>query len=95
MKRNDKWDACHGLKMKYANPLTGDYAMPTIAAFIQLLPSGFMDKNIVLLIVPFLSVSKVKERPSLTIWKSTGLKTIPSSFPAGYNTVIILITQTP
>ena len=45
MKRNDKWDACHGLKMKYANPLTGDYAMPTIAAFIQLLPSGFMGQK--------------------------------------------------
>ena len=34
-------DACHGVRMKYANPLDGGYALPTIAAFIQLLPRGF------------------------------------------------------
>ena len=27
--------------MQYANPATGGYPMPTIAAFIQLLPTGF------------------------------------------------------
>jgi len=31
----------HGIKLQYANPATGGYAMPTIAAFIQLLPAGF------------------------------------------------------
>ena len=35
------WDPCHGLKLRYTNPVTGDYAMPTIGAFIQLLPRGF------------------------------------------------------
>jgi len=35
------WDACHGLKMRFSNPVTGDYAMPTIGTFIQLLPKGF------------------------------------------------------
>jgi len=35
------WDPCHGLKMKYSNPVTGGYPMTTIAAFIQLLPKGF------------------------------------------------------
>jgi gentisate 1,2-dioxygenase len=34
-------DACHGWKMEYINPLTGGHAMPTIAAFIQLLPKGY------------------------------------------------------
>jgi len=34
-------DACHGWKMRFLNPLTGGPAMPTIAAFIQLLPKGF------------------------------------------------------
>jgi len=34
-------DACHGWKMQFVNPLTGGHAMPTIAAFIQLLPKGF------------------------------------------------------
>lgn len=41
MKRSETWDACHGLKMKYVNPVTGDYAMPTMAAFMQLMPKGF------------------------------------------------------
>ncbi len=36
-----EWDACHGLKMQYVNPASGDYPMPTIAAFLQLLPAGF------------------------------------------------------
>lgn len=39
-KAND-WDACHGLKLKFANPATGDWVMPTIATFAQLLPKGF------------------------------------------------------
>ena len=39
-KAND-WDACHGLKLKFANPMTGDFVMPTIATFAQLLPKGF------------------------------------------------------
>src|SRR5437763_7131617 len=34
-------DPCHGWKMQFINPLTGGHAMPTIAAFIQLLPAGF------------------------------------------------------
>ena len=37
----DALDACHGIRMKYANPLDGGYALPTIATFIQLLPRGF------------------------------------------------------
>jgi gentisate 1,2-dioxygenase len=34
-------DPVHGIKLKFANPLNGDYALPTIAAFMQLLPHGF------------------------------------------------------
>ena len=41
MRRRDQWSPWHGLKLKYANPRTGDYAIPTIATFIQLLPKGF------------------------------------------------------
>jgi len=40
-RKTDQWDACHGLKFLYINPVTGDYAMPTMAASMQLLPSGF------------------------------------------------------
>ncbi|KAA3634224.1 MAG: gentisate 1,2-dioxygenase [Proteobacteria bacterium] len=41
MRRQDEWDPCHGLKMRYVNPNTGGFAMPTIAAFMQLLPASF------------------------------------------------------
>jgi gentisate 1,2-dioxygenase len=41
MKRSQDWDACHGLKLKYVNPVNGKYAIPTIGTFIQLLPKSF------------------------------------------------------
>jgi gentisate 1,2-dioxygenase len=31
--------------MQFVNPATGGYAMPTIAAFVQLLPTGFAGKG--------------------------------------------------
>ncbi len=34
-------DACHGYKLRYANPVTGGYPMPTMGAYIQLLTDGF------------------------------------------------------
>jgi len=39
-KANDL-DVCHAIKLKFANPATGDWVMPTIATFAQLLPKGF------------------------------------------------------
>jgi gentisate 1,2-dioxygenase len=39
--RNGPVHACHGVKMRYVNPVTGGYPMPTIGAFLQLLPAGF------------------------------------------------------
>jgi gentisate 1,2-dioxygenase len=41
MRRTDEWDACHGLKLRFVNPVDGGYAMPTIGTFMQLLPQGF------------------------------------------------------
>jgi len=41
MRREQDWDPCHGLKMRYVNPVDGQFAMPTISAFLQLLPKGF------------------------------------------------------
>ena len=41
MSKSSEWDACHGLKVQYINPVSGDYAMPTMATFMQLLPKGF------------------------------------------------------
>ena len=41
MRKQDEWDPCHGLKLRYVDPKSGDFAMPTIASFMQLLPEGF------------------------------------------------------
>ena len=41
MKRNSAPHPCHGIKMRFVNPATGGYTMPTIGAFMQLLPAGF------------------------------------------------------
>jgi gentisate 1,2-dioxygenase len=38
---NDEPDPYHGHKLRYVNPASGDFAMPTIGTFIQLLPKGF------------------------------------------------------
>ena len=41
MRRLEAWDPCHGLKMRYTNPVTGGSAMITMGTFIQLLPASF------------------------------------------------------
>jgi gentisate 1,2-dioxygenase len=40
LKANDL-DACHAIKLKFANPANGDWVMPTIATFAQIVPKGF------------------------------------------------------
>ncbi len=34
-------DPAHGVRMRYVNPVTGGWAMPTMGTFLQLLPAGF------------------------------------------------------
>lgn len=41
LRRAERLDPWHGIKLRYANPLDGGWIMPTIAACIQLLPKGF------------------------------------------------------
>jgi gentisate 1,2-dioxygenase len=36
--------ACYGHKLKFTNPATGGWAMPTLGTFMQLLPKGFRGK---------------------------------------------------
>jgi len=38
--KNGDADACHGWKLQFINPQSGGPAMPTIGAFLQLLPQG-------------------------------------------------------
>jgi gentisate 1,2-dioxygenase len=39
--RSEDPHACWGHKLQYTNPVTGDWAIPTIGTFMQLLPAGF------------------------------------------------------
>ena len=41
MARNGEADPCHGYKLRYINPASGGAPVPTIGAFMQLLPAGF------------------------------------------------------
>ncbi|MCC6076059.1 gentisate 1,2-dioxygenase [Pseudomonas sp. GCM10022188] len=41
LSRNSEADTCDGFKLRYVNPATGGYPMPTMATFMQLLPAGF------------------------------------------------------
>jgi gentisate 1,2-dioxygenase len=41
MKTASPLDPCHGIRMRYAHPRTGDWAMPTMGPAIQLVPKGF------------------------------------------------------
>ena len=39
--REERPHPAHGMKMRYANPVNGKHPFPTMAVFMQLLPSGF------------------------------------------------------
>jgi gentisate 1,2-dioxygenase len=41
LRRNGDADPYHGHKMRFINPASGDFAMPTIGTFIQLLPKRY------------------------------------------------------
>src|SRR5579862_5191052 len=41
LQQNGAPDPYHGHKLRYVNPASGEFAMPTIATFVQLLPAGF------------------------------------------------------
>jgi gentisate 1,2-dioxygenase len=43
--RNSPLDSHHGVKLRYVNPATGGDPMPTIGAFLQLLPAGFKSET--------------------------------------------------
>jgi gentisate 1,2-dioxygenase len=36
---------CWGYKLQYTNPVTGDWAMPTMGTFMQMIPKGFKGKD--------------------------------------------------
>lgn len=85
MRRADRWDPCHGLKMQYLNPVTADHVIPTIGIFMQLLPKGMKT-------TPYRSVDgtvcSVIEGKGKTVigdrtftWEPRDVFVIPSWFP--------------
>jgi hypothetical protein len=65
----DEWD---GYKMRYVNPVTGGYPMPSMGAFLQLLPKGLPHEW-----------RKPPTALSITWWKAVGrspLANRPSTF---------------
>ena len=42
--KNGPIDECHGFKLQYVNPANGGAPMPTIGAYLQLLPKGFLGR---------------------------------------------------
>jgi gentisate 1,2-dioxygenase len=42
--RGGELDAWDGIKLRYVNPATGSWPMPTMATFLQFLPAGFRGK---------------------------------------------------
>ena len=43
--RHGDLDAWDGIKLRYVNPTTGGWPMPTMATFMQLLPAGFRGRT--------------------------------------------------
>ncbi|HUZ75453.1 MAG TPA: cupin domain-containing protein [Stellaceae bacterium] len=39
--RAGRFDPCHAIKLEYVNPATGGPVLPTMSAFMQLMPAGF------------------------------------------------------
>ncbi len=80
---SDEWDACHGLKLKFSNPETGDFAMPTIGTFIQLLPKASRPRAIGRPTPRCSPRSKARAAPGSAIRPSNGARAICSWCRAG------------
>lgn len=86
--RNGPVDPCHGVKMQYVNPVSGSYPMPTIGAFLQLLPSGFSGETYrstdatVFCVTEGTGQSRVGDR-TLT-WKTHDVFVVPSWCPVSH-----------
>lgn len=89
MRRSEQWDSCHGLKMRYVNPLNGDYAMPTIGTFMQLLPAGFITDTYrstdatVFVVVEGNGQSHIGELDFS--WQQHDIFVVPSWFPVSHS----------
>lgn len=83
--RSDTPDPCHGYKLRFNNPVSGGFPMPTIAAFIQRLPSGFSTlqyrstDSTVFAVVEGTGESEIGDRRFT--WKPRDIFVVPSWHP--------------
>jgi gentisate 1,2-dioxygenase len=88
LRRNDPLNECHGFKMQYINPVTGGYPLPTIAAFLQLLPSGFRGTKYRSTDATIYSVAEGRGRSQigscLFSWKERDIFVAPSWCPVSH-----------
>ena len=88
LSRNDPLDECHGFKMQYINPATGGYSMPTIAAFLQLLPAGFRGSKYRSTDATIFSVAEGRRCSHIGNrsfhWKEHDIFVVPSWYPVSH-----------
>jgi gentisate 1,2-dioxygenase len=88
LQRNGAGDPRHGVKMQFVNPASGGFTMPTIAAFVQLLPAGFQglayrntDSTIYCVLE---GEGRTKAGPVELNWKARDVFIVPSWCPVSH-----------
>jgi gentisate 1,2-dioxygenase len=103
MKAREAWDACHGLKLRYTNPVSGDHAMPTMGTFIQLLPKGFSTSRYratdAAVIVPIEGRGRTRVGDEVLEWGPKDILVVPSwrwfTHEADEETVLFSFSERP
>ena len=92
LSQNDPLDECHGFKMQYINPATGGYPMPTIAAFLQLLPESFRGSKYRSTDATIFSVAEGRGCSHIGNrsfhWKEHDIFVVPSWYPVSHESEI-------
>jgi len=89
LSRNEDPDPCHGHKLRYVNPASGDFAMPTIGTFIQLLPKGYATRpyrstdGTVFVVVEGAGESRVGDQ--VLRWQPHDVFVVPSWIPVSHH----------
>lgn len=82
LRRQDEWDPCHGVKMRYVNPVDGGWAMPTIGTTLQLLPKDFVSvpyrSTDATVFVPLEGGGRTRVRDKTITWGPRDVFVVPS-----------------
>jgi gentisate 1,2-dioxygenase len=81
--RNGEVDDWDGVKLRYVNPVTGGWPMPTIATFMQFCPLAFREKPIERLTLRFFASSKARGKYASVMHISSSNHTMSLLFRPG------------